>query len=254
MLNDLTFVITAFNRPKELRRLLKSINDGYDGVSVNIADDSKKALSDKFFKDYNKIIIHYNYVGFDLGLNYKRNRLLESVKTKYFLLLEEDMIMDTKSNVLEEIIEIIKEIDLALISGIVFNYYTFDLINFLVSIKKIFSCDFSRIINILTKKPELVNFYGIFDNDGHIIFNNINLLGQNLKSFDFYPNFFIGDKGKILSIGGWYPENIKIRGDHIKFFKDFKEAGLKSLLYTQLTVKHLPKKRLLYLIYRMRPY
>jgi GT2 family glycosyltransferase len=253
MIEKLTIIITLFNRPRELKRLLKSINELYFGMEVIIADDSRRALKKDFFIEFININIKYLYVGFDKGLNYKRNRLVEAVNTEYFLLLEEDMVMISEITSIKDSIKLISERDLALVSGVVYNYYILDLVNLMVAIKKMFGLNFDRFRNIIQFEPELVNFYGFINSDESLSFNQEDLLAINNKSFDFYPNFFIGNKNKISSMGGWYPETIKIRGDHIKFFSDFKKAGLTSTVDIHLRIKHIPKKRLLYLFYRMRP-
>lgn len=249
-IDKVTIVITVFNRKKQLKNLLDSIKTLFgNNVKVMIADDSFYCLKETFAEN-----IKYMYFGFDKGLNYKRNRLIESVETEFFILLEEDMILFDEEGIITGI-KYISEHGLDLLGGVVLNYYRPNLVNLVVAIKKIFTNKnnrFDRLMRIINQSPEIINFYGHYDENNNLIWNKEVLNMNKVYNFDFYPNFFIARTQSILEMKGWQPETIKIRGEHGIFFRDFKNSHLRSSLHTKLKVKHYPTKSLIYLFFRMR--
>lgn len=78
----MTFIIHTFKRPDCLKRLLDSIKEYYHNTPVIVYDDSE----------------------FDRGLSWGRNHLVSQVKTKYFLLLDDDFVFTNETKI-ERLVE-----------------------------------------------------------------------------------------------------------------------------------------------------
>lgn len=78
----MTFIIHTFKRPDCLSRLLESIKEYYPNTPVIVYDDSE----------------------FDRGLSWGRNHLVSQVKTKYFLLLDDDFVFTNETKI-ERLVE-----------------------------------------------------------------------------------------------------------------------------------------------------
>ena len=103
-LDELTFIVKAFERPDCLRRLLKSIGDIYRGANVIVLDDSRKALLPKdessVLAQRHHISLTYVRTAFDIGLAAARNSLVDLVRTPFAALLDDDSILDGTENVM----------------------------------------------------------------------------------------------------------------------------------------------------------
>ena len=100
MLNDVTFGITAFERPMHLEQLVSSILVRYPDARIIVADNGKqKASLPKQVK-----VIH---LPFDAGVSRARNALVDALETKYLLILEEDFLF-TRETQIERLVEILE--------------------------------------------------------------------------------------------------------------------------------------------------
>lgn len=88
---DLTFLIKTFERPGDCRKLIASIVAKYPGFPITVLDDSR---APKEFEHATTIKAEY-----DIGLSEGRNRLLDSVQTPYFMMLDDDYIFEGQSDV-----------------------------------------------------------------------------------------------------------------------------------------------------------
>jgi len=98
-MNDVTFIIKTFERPKTLGRLLKSIRQFYYDVKIIVADDSKKTSKNKNRRICAKYNTQYIELPYDSGLSKGRNEMVQMVKTKFFLLLDDDYIFIDKTDI-----------------------------------------------------------------------------------------------------------------------------------------------------------
>ena len=91
-LDDCTFIVKTFERPQAVRDLITSIRKFYPDVLILVADDSQKPKPIRAKK------VKFYALPFDMGLSYGRNFLVNLVKTKYTVLLDDDFIFnkDTK--------------------------------------------------------------------------------------------------------------------------------------------------------------
>ncbi len=99
-MRDITFGITAFNRPQHLRQLVESIRTRYPHVPIVVADNGNQHA---VLPDDVQII----QLPFDGGLSKARNALIDNLKTEYLLLLEDDFLFtdETKVEPLQRVLE-----------------------------------------------------------------------------------------------------------------------------------------------------
>lgn len=125
---NITFCIKTFERKPCLERLLFSITRFYPMAKIIIADDSKFFDVD-YYKDLWKRLddeglyikpVAYN-LGYDMGLSYGRNWLVNQATTKYCLILDDDYEFTEKTDILalQTILDNDEEIGIA--GGLVMN-------------------------------------------------------------------------------------------------------------------------------------
>ncbi len=251
MKKKITIVIKTFNRKNTLIRLLKSISINYKELPIIIVDDSKKNYKKEILERFPMLDIDYVVEEFDIGLSKGRNILINRVKTPYFLLCDDDFEFDERTDVFKYL-NICEEKGLDILGGAVYNRMFIDSIySFLWTIK-----DFNRIKSVL-KKEEMVSIYnGKYTVDGKNILVKIDnnpkhFEGKDLYDTDICSNFFIGNTKKIVSIGGWTPELLKV-GEHEFFFLKAYKNKLKIMYSPNFGVVHYPKKTLGYVKFRGR--
>ena len=88
---DVTVCVKTFNRPKLLNNCLKSIRWNYPNIKIIVADDGNINQNIGFDVEYHKL-------KFDKGLSYGRNFMLDKVKTKYFVLVDDYFIFTPETN------------------------------------------------------------------------------------------------------------------------------------------------------------
>lgn len=248
---EITIVIKTFKRKKALTKLLKSIEKYYPQLPIIILDDSKRNYRNYIKKKFSNLNINYIVEEFNIGLSKGRNILLKNVLTKYFLLCDDDFEFDERTN-LEVALKMYKDKKVDILGGLVYNRFSLDsLYSILWSLKNI-----KRFIGVL-KKEEFCSIYNgkytIKDNNVELLINkNLNDYNQNkVYMTDICSNFFIGDTEKILSIGGWTPELLKV-GEHEIFFFKAKKHKLKVGYTSCFGVIHYPKKTFNYMRYRFK--
>lgn len=111
-MKDVTAIIKTFERPHIAQRLIDSIRVKYPTLPVLIADDSKEPTCFKGATTY--------HLPFDSGLSAGRNLLVKHVNTKYSLLLDDDWIFDSDTNI-GNLVQILDFGDLDIIAGIIKN-------------------------------------------------------------------------------------------------------------------------------------
>jgi beta-1,4-N-acetylgalactosaminyltransferase 2 len=110
-MKDLTAVITTFNRPKSLLKLIKSIRKYYNDLPIIVVDNGNEVNN----KIRTKGVSYYK-VPFDSGLSYSRNFDISKVKTKYIVLLDDDFEFTSNTKV-DNLLKIAKENDFDIVGG-----------------------------------------------------------------------------------------------------------------------------------------
>ena len=93
-LNDVTIIIKTFNRPRKLDQCILSIRKYYPSIPIIVVDDGKLSLDNgKYIQSkYDEVTYISTYTAFDIGSSAGRNIALDLVQTKYFILLDDDMV------------------------------------------------------------------------------------------------------------------------------------------------------------------
>lgn len=239
---DISIIIKTFEREEALRTLLKSISASYyKGCVILIADDSKESYKDQILNEFVDLPIEYYVLPFDAGLSAGRNYLLEKVKTKYFVLCDDDFCFDKRTN-LDEAKKILENNNIDILSGILYNFYTIN-----HSIGKGISF-LQRLFDY--GMPQ--TYVGTFKIDtGNKIKTEIKT--KSFKKFiktDIVHNFFIAKTESVRKIDGW-DEELKLN-EHEAFFLKVKRKGLNIGHSTSWGIRHYPQLSTNYSKYRSR--
>lgn len=210
-LTDVTIIIKAFERPESVKKLLNSICQFYPSIPIIIADDSRKPNPEEITSRFPNV--EYIFLPFDVGLSAGRNVLLTRIKTKYFVLCDDDFIFDEKTR-LAEFKKILDETDVELVGG---YFHEFDA-----------NGEFS--------KTHLYAGDLVLDSARHLRLVVLTP-AQPFVRCDIVPNFFMADtKAVVQKTGGWDPE-LKVE-EHTDFFWRAKKAGLKVAFCPDVSVNH----------------
>lgn len=241
-MNNFTIIIKTLERQKSLYILLKSIYRFYPTAKVLVADDGVNPNFEKFENKYKDKNIVFYKIEKDSGLSYGRNFLLDKVKTKYFVLCDDDFVFDKKTKIIEAI-KILEEKNLDIIGGYIRNY-------------KIDKNIMDKIIIILQKilKYELpANYIGTFREDGKTLYVDYIIHSfPEYKETDIVLNFFIG-KTKIIKEKNRWDNELKLQ-EHTAFFYQAFKNKLKIGFTNILSVQHRPVQNKSYLNKRNRNY
>ncbi len=198
-LNDLTAIVKTFERPRILKRLLKSIHRLYAQLQIIVVDDSRNPVDIPGVQ-----MIH---LPFDSGVSAGRNAALQAVRTRYILLLDDDQVF-YKNTVLEEALDLMEtypEIDI--VGGKVINlpFYT--------------ATDYTQ-VNLFPTDAAPVKPIGSHIGKSEVI-NKV-------------ANFYIGRTNSIRKVG--WDDNLK-RLDHADFFTRARGI-LTTVYYPKMQILH----------------
>lgn len=186
----LTAVIKTFERPNELKRLVKSIKQFYPEIKIIIVDDSKIPST---LEDVKIIIMPY-----DSGVSAGRNMALSEVKTPYFLLLDDDFIFCRQTDLEQALEKMHKNLEIDIMGGEVLNlplYTTTKYLNAgLYPNKKSSVLENGTVIDGMKVQDKVANFYiGRTDSIKELGWDN------NIKRLD-HADFFTRAKGVLLTV------------------------------------------------------
>lgn len=109
-MDRITIGVTAFQRPLHLKRCLQSIYDVFPNVKIIVGD-----TGDRYVDGFN---CQYLKLPFDAGVSYSRNAIINEVKTPYFLLMEDDFIMDERCDIYAMLQILESHPDIGVVGGI----------------------------------------------------------------------------------------------------------------------------------------
>lgn len=250
-MNEVTIIIKTFERKNSLICLLKSIEKYYPNFPIIIVDDSRKDYKDEILNKFKKLNIHYIVTEFDIGLSKGRNILVQNVKTKYFLLCDDDFEFDERTNI-KKALDIIKNNDIDILGGSIYEKVEVNsIINFLLLFKNP-----KRLLKFILGYESIRIYNGFFyikDNKvvGKFDSNSKNFSFKEFYKVDIVTNFFIANTEKIKAINGWQPEEVKL-GEHTIFFIRCKQNHLNIAFTMSFGIKHHPYRTLSYHKYRKR--
>jgi glycosyltransferase involved in cell wall biosynthesis len=197
----LTIVIKTFERPCCINRIIDSIFHYYPKMMIIVADDSRNP-GEIDSVDYHKL-------PFNSGISYGRNFLIDKVKTKYFLLLDDDFIFTEKTD-LNTLLNILEHNDIDLLAG-----------------------------NIMENlKLRGLSGIGVMRQEGGTLYITRKEYIDKLPNYytcDFVPNFFMADTERIKQAGAWDNE-LKVQ-EHWAFF--YKLRGkVKTAFCPEVEIEH----------------
>jgi len=92
-MKDTAITLTTILRPKAIKECIESISKFYPDIHIYVADQNKEIDTELYERNF----VNYYKVPFDCGLPYARNFLLDKVKQKYIVIVEDDFIFQDDS-------------------------------------------------------------------------------------------------------------------------------------------------------------
>ena len=193
----LTAIVHTNERPGSVDRLIKSVGWLYPQLRLLVADDSSKPQPITG-ADAVKVPV-------GVGVSACRNTLLSRVRTPYFLLLEDAMELNRRSNV-ERLLELVSANQLDVAAG------------------EVIRCQ--RRFGLFTRRqPEPAHATFEFDADTMKLTPGHRPGIAGAHACDVTHNFFVGRTDKVRAIGGW---DAQLQVDErIEFFFRACRYGLK---------------------------
>lgn len=236
-MEDITIIIKTFIRIKCVERLLKSIEKSYSKCPIIICDDSGDAKKNResILKKFSNLKINYIVTEENIGLSKGRNILVQNVKTKYFLLCDDDFIFYKKTNILLAR-KILEDKNYDILGGLCLHAYR---VNFGSKNEKLEL--FMRKLQKLFHHYRKVGYRGDIDIEGKEVIIDIKKIKYNSKKIydtDICENFFLA-KTDIVKKVLWC-DKLKLN-EHEDFFIRAKKAKLKIGVTPEFKVYHYPE-------------
>ena len=219
-----TITVKTARRPNLILRLAQSVRDsfGYD-LPIACFDDGPGNHSD----DTMRRIAQYpmlNYVigkNDDYGIAEGRNKAMSMVQTKYFLLMDDDVLMLNTTD-LRTMVDILDTTDASVVGGHLKHRSNI--------------AGFLKAGYFNGTKRKLGLFPGTCDKLNRTVPNY-----PACVQCDLNLNLFMAKTEAVRATGGWDPE-LKIL-EHKEIFIRMKSAGLKLALCRHIELDHVPPKR-----------
>jgi len=185
MLDNITILIKTFKRPNIAKRLIDSVRRNYPDIKIIVAHDDDE--------DYSFDTCEMIELPFDTGISYGRNMLVDACKTEYCLILDDDCIFNSSSN-LEILLNELKKNNLDIIQPRII----------------------SASPNPACTKTGEQNYRGLIEvKDGVMKM----MAGDNDGLYDFVLNIFLAKTDKLRECR--WQNKLKI-GEHAAFFREHK--------------------------------
>ena len=202
-MDNVSVIIKTFERPHELNRLITSIKKFYPNIPILVADDSKQPGM--------RNDVEYYALPFDSGVSYGRNYLVDRVKTKYFITLDDDWEF-TEETKLEEFVKLFETEDVDILAG-----------SWVVGGQICVLYHIEGTTLTLTSVPQEER-------------------DSRFQPCDFTHQFFIAETERFKEFGGWDNE-LKTRGEHTELFLRAKKEGMKAAVTENVKIIHEPSCR-----------
>lgn len=228
---DITFCIKTFERKPALERLLFSIARYYPLAQIIIADDSK-IFDVPYYKDLWARLevgglftrpVAYN-LGYDMGLSYGRNFLVDKATTKYCLILDDDYEFTEKTDILKLQTILEKDERIGLAGGLILTEGINEL-HFEHNFELVDKILYHRAYNGTTEEIDGIEYI----------------------TPDCIPNFFLMRK----ELGVKWDNKIKISGEHSDFFFHLK-GKWKTAYCKNVSINHIHHRDEEYKVFRKR--
>lgn len=257
MLDDVTLIIKTFERPKALDRLLGSIAEKYPECPVLIADDSQSPYRDEMLRKHGGLIEEYITLPFDSGLSFGRNELLERVRTKFFVLNDDDFVYGPQTD-LGWMRSQLDSTDLELLGGVYLEPKTVHWSGLRQPTLKQTARSIYQTLRTLLQRARgktysIDRFHGrISATDDAVRLVHDDTPGASpFRRCDYTTNFFMANTEAVRSkVSGWC-EELKLQ-EHWEFFYRAKLGGLRVAHTDDVGVIHLRDRDPVYNEYRER--
>jgi len=208
-----TILIKTFQRPRTVNAAIASIRRFYPTVPIIVADDSGEPtpIGD------NSVVVHR--LPFDSGVSKGRNFLFSQVRTKYFLMSDDDNLF-TRHTRLERMIDLLEAAD-------------FDILGCLVVEGT------SWLRGPKTSRRQIIDFQMDLElKNGVLRYSEPELAYNRRRAIrcDLVHQFFLARTEVVRAAGGW-DERLKT-ADHTDFFLGMKQKGLKVGFTPLVAAKH----------------
>lgn len=226
MESTITILIKTFERYQCLTHLLDSIQKVCPSLPIVIVDDSQYAIKRKneFIKKYSNIE-EYIILPYDSGLSQGRHIGLQKIKTPYFLLCDDDFIMETAFDE-KECLSIMGKYGLDILGGRIFDTPTM----------------LFRIISWLKQfiKGNRIKAFMIFTSPRYerVFHWKIIKIYKKIFTTEYCSNYFIWNTERIKKSWDWlnWP---KIKHEHHLVFNRVRKMWWKIwILYHGLQIAH----------------
>ena len=241
-MDEVTFIIKTLDRPYCLNRLVKSIYRYYPDARILVGDDSEVSCKETIKKRYPDKKITVYELPHDCGISYGRNYLVKQVKTKYFVLLDDDFEFDRFTDI-QIGLGILNEKELDIVGG---YFREYPVIRSVLD----YPIYFVKTVFGAVRKYNYIGY--IEEKAGEVRVKYYTKRFPEYEEADLVHNFFIARTDVIREKCLW-DEPIKVH-EHTLFFIKAKRKGLKVGFTGEMSVRHKPIRFSKYNRYRERNY
>lgn len=224
LVSNTTAIVKTFQRPSDLRRLVRSIRGLYPELNILVGDDG--------FQPANQSDVEYVRLPVDIGVSAGRNALLQRVRTPYLMLLDDDYEFYRRTKI-EKLIRLVDLNELDLAAG---------------------ECPLLKRKLRFFWRWKRRPFHGLFDfRDGelHLVPGSHGERNGALLC-DIAHNFYVARTEAIRAMGGW---DAQLRqNEHTEFFVRAKRHGLRVGYCSDVLIRHWNSRPSHYAPYRFRSY
>jgi len=195
--DSVTFGITTFNRPKQLNKLVVSIEHRYPKAIIRIADNGDRQ------ERIEKSNVVREVLPFDSGASACRNWLMRTVETEFLVLLDDDFVFipDTSIEAMVDVMD---------------------------------CCQMVGVVGGLVRE-RIAQADPTYDFEGMSIVPTKSAMRKTSKGIRYricqYVRMFVLVRKEVAETTQWQ-EDLKIGGEHRSFFFDLKEAGIWGVAWT----------------------
>ena len=234
----LTVVTKTARRPLLVLRMAQSIRDVHgEDLPIIAYDDGPGNYSEDVWGEINRFPL-LKYVisdDDDLGISRGRNLAIKSVKTKYFMLVDDDNVFNKYTDI-RRMVEILDTTDAALVGGKFTSYR-----------------DYSGMLQVTTEKSTNKTLLTLYM--GSCIAANQTIVNfPDCFRCDLTSNVFLARTANILDVGGWSEElkvaehkdiflRLKALGQKVVYCPDFQVFNKKATQQSELNAKGYNKLR-----------
>jgi len=207
-LAKLTAVVRNFERPKSLRRLVRSVRRFYPQLRLLVADDSTEPRPVKG--------VDFLQLPSDSGRAACQNALLARVRTPYFLLLDITAELHRGTRV-DQLLQLVVDDKLDIAAG------------------ELIACQ-RRLLVFTRRQPRPEHGLCELARDQLTLTRGVRSRGDGFSWCDLVGNFYVARTNKVRTLGGWDPE---LRDDEREeFFVRAQRHGLRVGIAPEATIWH----------------